>query len=220
MTDNIRQLGFHQRSGFYWALMANLLLLYVPAAALDERRLWLPVRYQSLYLPLVKAAQRAEALDRCVTVMEGTMDIEQSRPGHPIFRILCRQPNGHTYNEMVDGLTFTTLTTPAVVERELTQEEQELLRQQEQARRQAEIAARKTEAWEFCRRKLVYSTRMMLSLQWLVDLEGLPEPEVFEEDNIRFRADFDARNMQGELLHFTAECRVAGELADVRLRKR
>src|SRR5687768_15959346 len=105
--------------------ISSLIVGGTPAFALDSQRLWLPTRYQTLYLPLVKAAETAESLDRCVTVIEGTIDLEQSRPEHPIYRILCRQENGRTYNEMVDGLTFATLTTHQIVEPELTLEEQE-----------------------------------------------------------------------------------------------
>lgn len=195
-------------------------LATAPAFALDSQRLWLPIRYQTLYLPLVRAAETAEALDRCVTVMEGTIDLEQSRPEHPIYRILCRQESGRTYNEMVDGLSFATLTTRQIVEPELTPEEQELLRQQEEERRLAEIASRKAEAWKICRQSLLERTRLMQELQWLVDVESLVEPALFSDELAHFVVDFDARDMMGEALHYTAECSYGPENTEVLLRRR
>jgi hypothetical protein len=190
------------------------------ALAVDEQRLWLPVRYQTHYLDLVKAAEAAEAHDRCVTVMEGTIDLEQSRPEHAIYRILCRQESGRTYNEMVDGLTFATFTTPKVVEPELTPEQQELLGQQEEEHRMMEIARRKSDAWAVCRESLRERTRMMLELHWLVDLESAVEPVVFDDEMARFVVDFDARGMAGEALLYSAECSFIAGAAEVRLRKR
>jgi len=195
------------------------LLLCTSASALDPERLWLPIRYQILYLPLIKAAEAAETLDRCVDVMEGTIDLEQSRPEHPIYRILCRQESGRTYNEMVDGLTFATLTTQQVVPAEPTPEELELQRLQEEKRRLAEVAQRKAEAWNACRQKLLKSTRMMLELQWLGDLTVV-EPSLFDEEVALFLVDFDARGMAREALRYTAECSYKAGAAEVQLRKR
>jgi hypothetical protein len=213
-------LGFNTRALLIYEICASsLLLCAAPTFALDPQRLWLPTRYQTLYLPLVKAAETAEALDRCVTVMEGTIDLEQSRPEHPIYRILCRQDSGRTYNEMVDGLTFVTLTTQQIAAPELTPDEQELQRLQEEERRLAEIARYKTEAWETCRQGLLQSTRLMLELRWLVDLESV-EPESFSDEIARFVVGFDASSMQGEALHFTGECTYSAGAAEVQLRKR
>jgi hypothetical protein len=189
--------------------------------ALDPQRLWLPVRYQDLHPSLVKAAETAEALDRCVTVMEATVDLEQSRPEHPIYRILCRQENGRTYSEMVDGLSFATLTTIKVVEPELTPEEQALLLRQEEERREAEIAQHKIDAWTACRQSLVESTRLMMELQWLTDLDdGAVEPVEFNEALVRFVLDFDARGVLGEALHYRAECSYSENLAKVVVKRR
>lgn len=201
-------------------IFVSCLLLGSHAFALDQERLWLPTKYQTLYLPLVKAAEAAEALDRCATVMEGTIDLEQSRPERPIYRVLCRQENGRTYNEMVDGLSFATLTTPKVVEPELTPEEQERLLQQQEQLRLADLARRKAEAWQFCRQSLKEHTRMMMELEWLADLDGPVEPVLFDDEIARFSVDFNARSMQGEALRYTAECSCSAGVAEVLLRKR
>lgn len=188
--------------------------------ALDQKRLWLPVRYQDLFQSLVKAAEKAEALDRCVTIMEGTIDMEQSRPDHPIYRILCRQHNDRTYNEMVDGISFATLTTPQIVEPEITPEAQLELQRQEEARREVERAQRKVEAWEVCRHSLIESTRLMMELRWGVDINGVVEPVEFDEKLARYVLDFDARGISGEALRYRAECSFAEDIARVQLRRR
>lgn len=188
--------------------------------ALDEDRLWLPVRYQTLYLSLVKAASVAEELERCVSVVEGTLDLEQSKPEHPIYRIQCRQESGRTYNEMVDGLSFATLTTVEVVEPELSAEEQEMLRVQEELRRQEEIARQKQDAWQVCRSQLLERTKLMMDLTWQTEIEGEREPEVYSEEEIRFSVDFDARSMWEEPLHYTADCTLRNGSTEVVLRKR
>jgi hypothetical protein len=188
--------------------------------ALDENRLWLPVRYQTLYLSLLKAASIAEELERCVDVVEGTLDLEQSETNHPIYRIQCRQENGWTYNEMVDGLSFATLTTVKVIEPELTAEEKEVLRVQEEIRRQEEIARQKQVAWQECRSQLLDRTRLMMNLIWQTEIEGLVEPEAYSEEEQRFSVDFDARSMWEEPLHYTADCTVRNGVAEVVLHKR
>lgn len=190
------------------------------AHGLDVNRLWLPIKYQTHYLSLVEAATVAEALERCVTVVEGTLDLEQSVPEHPIYRIQCRQANGRTYNEMVDGLSFDTLTTVEMIEPEPTEEELERLRIEEERRRQEEVARRKREAWQLCQSQLIERTQLMSELQWLADITGPLEPDSYSDEEVRFSVGFDARSMWREPLHYMAECSVSNGLADVVLRKR
>lgn len=181
---------------------AGLLLLAASAIshAADKNRLWLPVKYQPLYTSLLKAASVAEEVDRCQAVVEGTLDLDQSSPGHPIFRILCRQENGLTYNEMVDGLSFATLTTPPDSEE----------------RRQ--IRARV--AWQLCRTHLVERTQLMAELRWLTDLNAAVEPAAITAEEVRFFADFDAKSLSRESLHYRGECVVVNDKVEVSLRQR
>lgn len=220
--------SFAERVGFpapnwplTWLAVGYLTIFELSvASAVDSQRLWLPVKYQTRYLDLIRAAETAEAIDRCVSVVEGTLDLEQSQPQHPIYRILCRQENGRTYNEMVDGLTFATLTTPKIVEPVLTPEEQERMRQQEEVRRLAEIAHRKATAWQACRQELVNRTHLMMELHWAEDLDAPLEPTEFTAEAARFFVNFNARSMWGEPLRYTAECAYTADSAVVTLRKR
>lgn len=89
--------------------------------------LWLPRSKAKYYPSLITATKSALALPDCINVYEATIDLEQSQPEHPIFRINCIRENGKTYNEMVDGLTFEALTTVLPTE----EERQAFIRSQE-----------------------------------------------------------------------------------------
>lgn len=198
-----------------------LVLLAAPCLsfALDESRLWLPKRYQTLYLKLVDAAVAAEGIDRCVTVLEGTIDLDASNVSHPIYRILCRQENGRSYNEMVDGITFETLTTPKIVEPELSEEELEAIRLAEEARKAALLEQRKRDFWALCHMEIQQRTRLMIDFTWVSEIP--PEPTLLEEVEATFEVDFNAKNMWKKDLRYRAQCRVGDEIpVTVELHKR
>lgn len=201
------------------ASLALLGLVAPAASALETDVLWLPKSYQGLYLNLVEAAEAAEALERCVSVLEGTLDRQQSQPEHPIYRILCRQDNGRSYNEMVDGLTLNTLTTQESVEEELSAEALERIEREEQARREAERQRRQAALWQSCHAALINRTSMMIDREWVSDPE--PEPQTFDGEVAVFLVDFNAQSVWGKALEYRARCRAdtAGNL-DLKLLKR
>lgn len=201
-----------------FASVAVLVALCSNAVALDKSRLWLSQSDQKYYLDLVRAAQAADALDQCHSVLEGTLDREQSQHNHPYFRILCRQENGRSYNEMVDGLSFETLTTPVVVEPELSEAEKEHLRQLQKAQEELELARRKTEAWQRCEEQIRHQTRMMIRMVWLTTEE--PDPVSFSDTDAVFVADFDAHDPRGSLLHYRATCTISSGTVTVSLGRR
>lgn len=172
--------------------------------ALEESRLWLPGKYQHYYLPLKKSALAAESLDRCTKVLEGTLDREQSKPNHPIFRILCMQSTGRNYNEMVDGLTFETLTTFIPAEVAPTQEEHE---------------AKKKARFGLCEQALKQKTKFMSGLK--SHYEGYIEPISYDTVEAVFHFDFDATNPSGEVLEYRAYCASDAESPPkIRIKKR
>ena len=189
------------------------------AWCLDEKRLWLPTQHQKLYLSLKDAALAAESLDRCVDVLRGTIDMEQSRPDNPIFRILCRQENGRTYNEMVDGNTSTTLTTKIEIPKELTAEEIEAQRLAEEKRIEEEQAKRKADHWSICNRLFTQKTHLMKNLERLDGDEPL-QPAKFNDTKTEFVINFDAKDFYGALLHYTATCTIGQETQEILIRSR
>ncbi|WP_339067266.1 hypothetical protein [Teredinibacter turnerae] len=68
------------------------------APAVDESRLWLPLKYQKYYLQLKTEAERAELSDRCVKVIRGELNFSKSTPSNPVFSIICRDQAGKSYN--------------------------------------------------------------------------------------------------------------------------
>ncbi len=190
-----------------------------PVFGLEDDRLWLPKSYQKYYLPLVSSAQAAESIDRCMEVIEGTIDLEQSQPDHPIFRIVCRQENKMSYVEMVDGISYETLTTPKVVEPILTEAEREALRIQEEAKKAKMLERKAKDFWVKCDHVLKTRTRMMVNLQWLTPMP--PQPVSVSEEDAEFKVNFDAENMWGKALHYEALCTVTSTApAEIIVRKR
>lgn len=194
---------------FFCLSVLVLSLAPLTSYSLDEKRLWLAKSHQIHYLALLKSALAAESIDRCVEVLEGTLDRDQSKEDHPIFRILCRQDNGRSYNEMVDGLSFETLTTPKPVEVELTPEELERIRLAEEERQRQIAAQRKLSMWQMCELALLDRTKMMIDLVWLHN--GQPEPTEFTDEGAHFEVGFNAKSIWGKPLAYTADCAVTDE---------
>jgi len=158
--------------------------------AVDESRLWVPGKYETLFLDLKKAAEKANALEKCKTVLRGTVDLEQSKDNHPIFRILCRQSNNKTYNEMVDGVSFETLTTKVEAPIELSVEEA--------------LVARKTMLWKTCSAAVDEKIRLMQGVTRTRD--EYIAPEHYSQDDVVYLVDFNAKDMYGADLKYRAKC--------------
>jgi len=192
----------HFKTTLWNVLLASTLGVPGSLSALDENRLWLPKSYERIYLDLKRSAEAAESLDRCVTVLRGTIDFEQSTKAHPIFRIQCRQANGRTYNEMVNGITYETLTT--------VEETEDMVAEKLDIQKQA--------YWQQCNDAFVEKTRLFLDLSVLNEK---PEPEEFSLDHALFRILFDAKDMDGNQLKYKAVCSVKKDQgAVIRVRKR
>lgn len=170
--------------------------------AVDKNRLWLPEKHSRLFLDLRDAAEAAEALDRCVEVLKGTIDMEQSVLERPVYRILCRQEDGKSYNEMVDGVSFETLTTRVVQPIALSPEEKESQRLAEEKRLEEEKATRLSALWQTCETQLNKKIRYMTNIRWLTRLP----PEPVEQESLRFDIDFDAEDPYKNPLHYRASC--------------
>ncbi len=195
------------RAGLIWCLYVMLCL---PAAAVDPSALWLAAKHEKYYVQLVKSADAAESIERCVKVIEATLDVARTTKDRPIFRILCRQRNGVTYNEMVDGLTFATLTTPPKPDTPSPEEiERERLR----------VVSVKTALWRTCEGAFPSHVELMRDLQVLTTEQ--PEPIEFSEERVeteeailleasaKYCIDFDARGAMGERLYYRAHCQVS-----------
>ncbi len=185
--------------------LIGLMALASFSHSFDDKSLWLPGKYGPLFLELKKAAQSAENLERCVTILRGTIDLDDSTSDHPVYRFLCRQANGRTYNEMVDGLTFETLTTVIELPVEPTAEDLEALRLEEEKRKQEARDARILKLSGLCQEGLALKVRLMKDVQWITAFPAVPD-EISDESAI-FTVDFNAKNVQGAALAYRAVCK-------------
>jgi len=179
-----------------------------PVWAVDESRLWLPSNFEKRYLDLLSSAKAAESLERCETVIRGTIDLEQSTRDKPIFRIQCRQENGRTYNEMVDGTTHKTLTTVIEEPKVLSPEEMEAARLEQEKKRLEAEGAQKAVFLEQCLTSFRNKTKLFQSLDLVNEA---PEPEEFTMESAKFYLDFGALNLEGQKLSYRAICLVSAD---------
>ena len=216
-----RDLFFKKTKRFIFQLFIGFSLLSTPlVVALDEQRLWLPSNYERLYLALKKSAVMAEKLDRCDTLLRGTIDLDSSTPENPIFRILCRQPDGRTYNEMVDGNTGKTLTTELVLPELLSDEEKQQLAVENEQRRTDALFNIQQVMWKMCDMELADQTKLF---NGLVRSHDFSSPLTFNFDEVTedfvvvspeavFQMDFDALDMDGVKLKYRAKCYVENNM--------
>ncbi len=172
--------------------------------AVEDARLWLSASHAPLFIDLKQAALAAEKLERCVSVAEGTIDLDDSMPDHPIYRILCRQKNGRTYNEMVDGISFKTLTTKIEVPVLPTEDELEALRLTEEKRKQEAKKMRIESLSGICVQGIKGKTRLMKGVVWLTPLPL--QPTEMDDTSAKFSVDFDAKGVHGGALRYRANC--------------
>lgn len=160
---------------------------------LDPSVLWLPLKYQKLQAKLYNAAEAALYQPRCIEVRSGTVDLRQSTPDVPVFRILCKEPSGLTYTEVITANGFESLT----------------------PKKNASLAC-----YELLKREtrlmleLVWVPPKPLSSypsKKVAKLAGAKGSSAIEEDadgNLHelYTWDFDAESISGERLHFRAQC--------------
>lgn len=201
-------------------------------------QLLLPKSYQQHLSKLQRAAELALATDRCERILQGGLQLDRSRPEHPVFRILCRDQHQQSFAMLVDGLSLHLLddTRPggsisfaewqqeidAEKERQRVLEELEAaaLLQEAERRRDLEMLrlaqetlaieeARRKRLWEFCQQQLAIKVKTMREVSWLTN--SMPEAHVDESNRLGFYIDFDAEDLYRQPLLYRAECRIQSE---------
>jgi hypothetical protein len=201
-------------------------------------QLLLPRSYQQHLPRLQQAAELALSTDRCERLLQGGLQLDLSRPDHPVFRILCRDQHQQSFAMLVDGISLHLLddTRPggsisfedwqremeSEKERQRILEEYEaraLLREAEQRQdmdmlRLAREAlaledARRKRLWEFCREQLAIKVEVMREVNWITRF--MPEAHVDEANRLGFYIDFDAEDLYRQPLLYRAECRIRSE---------
>lgn len=199
---------------YVFILIVFILLRPFYAIALDEERLWIPSNYEHLYLDLKELAIVVEALDRCETVLRGTLDFDASAlPDDPVFRILCRGTNGRTYNEMV---------TPQKIWTESEMEENK-------AKKAKALLLVQNEMQTKCDMRLSEDVALFNALQrkqasfLLIKFEhsSFSDDFVVLNPNGVFQMDFDAADMYGVKLEYRAMCYIeSGAITKMAIKKR
>lgn len=184
-------------------IIPSLSISPMSAEAYDDK-IWLPKAYESHYLKLVKATEQALALERCVEILDATIDLGQSTQERPMYRILCQQANNRSYTEMVDGVTFDTLTTPKPPPE--TEEQKALRLAEELAAKKAALVKRIRGCWQLCNAVLLERTQDMSSLTWMQAEQPIPTKQT--DDYVVFTVDFNANGLSGEKLRYRARCKV------------
>ena len=190
MNNNVKQFVSNSEKHLTRLLLFASCVASDGVYSVDDDALWLPKKYAALYLDLKEAANVAQSLDRCEKVLRATIDLDRSKTDHPIFRVLCRQPNGKSYNEMVDGKMMVNLTTVVNL----------------------------SEDWNTCNDLLNDKITLMMGVEILTT--EMPEPSVQSDDLIGFEIDFNGKNAQGDTLRYTAKCRLSEDRQIIKVKPR
>lgn len=175
---------------------------------IDPEVLWLPLKYQRLLPKLYLAAEAALEQPRCVEVKKGTVDLRQSTPEVSLFRILCREPSGLTYTEMVSSDGY----------RALTPKKNALLACSELLETHTQLMQSLT--WVPSKALEEYASK---SAAERAGAKGTSHVEEDAEGNRKelYHWDFDAKAINGDPLHFRADCTALnGENASIQIKAR
>ncbi len=171
-----------------------------PVLALDKDQLWLPRNYYRYFRELYDAAEIVEATERCVYIIDGTINTTTSTKKHPIFKITCRDPNRLTFAYMVDGLSLKILNLPPPPDPE------ELAR-----RERVKIL---TGFWDKCMAHLEHRTARLKARKWVT--EAMPE----DQSEAIFAVEFDGRSDTGRRLGYVGRCDFTGEKPAINIHAR
>lgn len=196
---------------FLMILHLTALAFSIPLAAqgFDASRLWLPKSEAKHYKTLLAAAELATADESCSTLLEGTIDLEQSSLERPLFRIQCRGPDGLSFNTMIEGQELQALpsTRPdsAVLDgAPIRSRKIDPVAAKTMQSQRIEMADVPHPAWPACQSALVEQTQKMLALKWLQKWPLQAEPPSAEQGH--FTADFDAVDPYRQPLRYRALC--------------
>lgn len=176
--------------------LCGLFLICMPysvlgEAVLDESKLWLPKKHESHYLKLKEVATLVANTKRCNKLLEATLDLEKTTRMFVFYKVLCRDLDGRTYFETVDGKTT------EILEEEKPTEEEPI----EEKKPPHEIK------FDLCMDRLNKQTALMKDVKYLFE-----QPVKFDSRNdetLHFTLPFNAKTMQGTALKYNALCSVA-----------
>lgn len=173
--------------------MAGAQALRSDDVPIDPAVLWLPIKYQKLQAKLYIAAEAALYQPRCIEVRSGTVDLRQSTPNVPVFRILCEESSGMTYTEVVTADGYESL----------TPKKNALLDCYELLKHETKLMQGLT--WVPPKPLTSYPSEKVARLAGAKGVSTIDE-DADGNRHEHYLWDFDAESPSGEPLHYRAQC--------------
>lgn len=163
------------------------------AWAVSESRLWLPKKLKNLMPRLLSAAQLAEQRSDCLTVVRGELATDRSKPGVPVFRIVCRNELGLTYamHTQADESGNTSLDASGPKSR---------------FKRDWVQPIEEERGWRICLSGT--RTKVATLIKPEIITEPKPRPDINKLGESYFYIDLDAQAISGDALKFGAMCKI------------
>lgn len=177
-----------------------LILLFTQAKAVwavTEADIWVPKRFTVAKHKLLSTAVEAERTDRCQRVIQGQISVEKTTKDAYYFIITCRDKRSVSYN-----LSYSYPVNGA--EPILLNEQKVVMPDQEDVIEDVPTITA-DEAWPLCLADLKSKTKTMLEVSMVEDNPRAGSPG---EQLQVFTIPFDAKNPEGSLLRYEANCQV------------
>lgn len=163
--------------------------------AVTEQDVWVPKRYTVAKHKLLSTAVEAERTERCVSAIQGSLNLQKTTKQAYYFVVTCRDKNRHSYNLSytypIDG-AMPTLVNEQLIVVEVVEEVVVAV---------PSISA--NEAWPLCVDTLRHKVRKMLDVQ-ITELNPEPSDEGLPEQVLVIL--FEAKDPDGFLLRYQGNC--------------
>lgn len=172
-------------------LLTSLFLLLLFNTSQADVHMWLPVSYQEKEDELSKAVDMIMDTERCERALKATISQDRSTVEHPVFKILCKDKDGVTYWELVDGINF------AMIDDFLPGTDAY----------KAAAAEKKLKLKNMWRTCISMMDEQYINFSNVRVLTKKQPTEIYKPDkSIHFYVDFDAVSSFGEGLKYSADC--------------
>lgn len=171
-------------------LLTSLFLLLLFNTSQADVYMWLPLSYQEKDADLSKAVDIIMDTERCERALKATISQDRSTIAHPVFKVLCRDNEGVTYWELVDGVSLTVIkdSVPGVDAEKVAADKKLKLKNM----------------WRTCSSMMDEQYLSFLNVKVLTKQQ--PMEIVKPDKSTHFYVDFDAVSSFGESLRYTADC--------------
>lgn len=155
---------------------------------MDDRAMWLPIKYQSMASDLRDAAEKLESTEECERVIRASLK-KPPKGGHAgTFLIICKDVQNETFSAMVDAASGDVTLSSDI----------------KKAKPLVIDAALRDKIYEDCDAAIQNKTQYMKSMEIM---DGQRKKFKIEDNKvISYHVDFNAQSMSGESLKYRATC--------------